>query len=260
MARFARYLREEQYITAQDNGGIRKRWEYGRRLLMDGKATHPNGRLKHGVGDTLVANATASGYKLSLSEIRYRLQAGKTYDTEAKLAKILGEFDNWWSLIQAGFPQVEAPDDAESYDPRDADERRRDARAEIDRRLTANPHQGELFAWNPPHQFRGDEHGPRSTLKELYAVCEESERYTAGMAEYDARRRAYLDECASAVDGDVSKTWYEAEQRRKGLDALGLTDWDSFTEIMDEFFRLHDDSSAIGDGGDEGDDDTDDPD
>jgi hypothetical protein len=252
MARFARYLREEKYIAALDTGSIRRRVEYGWRQLADRKVTHPNGRVRHGVDEALVLNATLSGYKLSVSELRYRRQAGKTYDTEAKLANMLASFDTWRDLIQARFPAVDVPDDdGEMPDRRDADEKRRDA-ANTRKQLTAAmENYPTLFDWDPPHQFRGDEHGPRSAIKELYAVCDESERYTAGMAANDTKRRAYVDECAAAVGGDLDKTWYEAEQRRRGLAATGLTDWDDLTEIMEEFFQFHDDAEN----NDEGDDD-----
>lgn len=234
MARFARYLREEKYITTQDAGGIRKRWEYGRRLLEDRTTTHPNGRLKHGVGDTLVGNATASGYRLSHSEIRYRLQAGKTYETEAKLAKILGEFDNWWSLIQAGFPAVEAPDDdVEPHDPRDSDEKWRDFRNEMERRNAQNPHQGAL--WDVPDIIPHDTYGPRAPVDSLVAYIDERERMTANFVKKDAEIRAYVDELVAATGGNLNMSWYEAEGRRLGLAHHGLGSWDEFDEIMREF-------------------------
>ena len=88
--------------------------------------------------------------------------------------------------------------------------------------------------------MRRREHGPRSTIEDLYAACKESESYTERMAANDAKRRDNVDDLADAAGGDLTKTWYEAEVLRLGLDAFGLSSLDSFNEIMGEFFRLWD--------------------
>lgn len=242
MARFARYLREEKYITTQDAGGIRKRWEYGRRLLMDGKAMSASRRsLKPGVMETLLGNAAAGGYKLSASEVKYRLQAARTYETEAQIAKILGDFDNWWRLIQAGFPPVEVSEEereSEPYDPRDADEKWRDFREEMERRKAENP--GQLALFELPTYFDHANYGPRTPVSTLIAACDESERMTANFVKRDEERRAYVTELKSATDGNLDMTWYEAEGRRLGLKGLGLNSWDEFDEIIREFFGRED--------------------
>lgn len=236
MARFARYLREEKYITTQDAGGIRKRWEYGRRLLMDGKTTTPNKTMRRGVLDTLVGNANAAGYKqVSRREIQYRLQCGRTYETEAELRKILAQFENWWSLIQAGFPAVEADEDGLPYDPRDTDEKWRDFRDEMERRQRENPSQLTLDYELPDH-FSHDTYSPRTPISSLIAACDESERMTANFVKRDEERRAYVEELRAAADGNTDMAWYEAEGRRIGLNGLGLTDWSEFDEIISDFF------------------------
>lgn len=243
MARYGRYLRLEKNIAASDTGGILERWRYGHLLLAND--THPNGRLKHGVTEKRVAEAKAAGYTtLSEREVRYRLQAARAYDSEAKLGKALAEFPTWWDLIQAGFPVVEMSGDddpGEPYDPRTESERKRDAQAEIDRLKAEHAGQGTLFDWEPRFTFRfqGDEHGPRTPLSDLVPVLDSSERFTADMAKYDAERRAYYEELVKAVGGDLTKTWYEAEMRRRGLDALGVTDMESFEEIKREFFSAY---------------------
>ena len=125
--RYARYLRYEKNIAASDTGGVLERWAFGRRLVEDDTATTPAGNLKHGVLAKLIGNAAASGYKIGEQEIQRRLRAGRTYATEAQIREALKDFANWDALARAGFPEVEMPADAEPYDPRDADEKARDA-------------------------------------------------------------------------------------------------------------------------------------
>jgi hypothetical protein len=235
-------LRQEKYIAASDNGGIIERWKYGRRLLEDGEATTPAGNLRHGVLDRLITHATARGYKLSKSEINYRLQCARAYKTEAEISTACGDFATWSDLRAAGFPAVEVPDSGEPYDPRDADEKWRDFRDEQARREAENSQQGALFEL--PVHFSHDTFGPRTPLSTLIAACDESERYTANMQKRDEERRAYVDELTAAADGNVSMTWYEAEGRRLGLDGLGLASWDEFDEILRDFFS-HEDPGYI---------------
>jgi hypothetical protein len=243
MPRYGRYLKLEKNIAASDTGGILERWRYGHLLLAND--THPNGRLKHGVTEKRVAEAKAAGYTtLSEREIQYRLQCARAYDSEAKLRNAVAEFGSWRGLIDAGFPQVELPEGADPgdpYDPRTESERQSDARAEIERLKAEHAGQGTLFDWEPRFTFRfqGDEHGPRTPLGDLAPVLDSSERFTADMAKYDAERRAYYEELVKAVGGDLTKTWYEAEMRRRGLDALGVTDMESFEQIKREFFSAY---------------------
>lgn len=233
MPRYGRYLRLEKNIAASDTGGILERWRYGRRLLSDGTATTPNGNLRNGVRERLIAEAAAGGYKISKSEIAYRLQCGRAYETEAQLSTAREQYSDWTSLREAGFPPVEMPADAEPYDPREADEKWRDFRSEQERRKAENP---EQLAFELPSMFSHDTYGPRTHLSDLIAACDESERMTANFVKRDNERRAYVDELLDAAGGNDQMTWIEAEARRLGLDAIGVSDWDSFAEIMDDFF------------------------
>jgi hypothetical protein len=251
MPRSTRYRTLEKNIAASDTGGIRERWHYGCLLLADSRRTTPAGNLKHGVLAELIGIAAKCGIAISEREIQWRLKCARTYRTEAEIRNAITDFKTWFALTQAGFPSIHMLDPDEPHDPRTDAEKRDDEKKNRSNPKSAHP---TLFDWNPPHQFRGDEHGPRSSIKELYQACEESERYTAGMAAYDARRRGYVDELAAAVGGDTEKTWYEGEQRRKGLKAVGLTSWDDFSEIMDDFFNQYD-SADTDDDSDAGDDD-----
>ena len=242
--RYGRYLRLEKNIAASDTGGVRERWAYGCRLLADGTATTPNGNLKNGVRAGLVAESAARGHKLSEREISRRLQCAKMYPTEAQLCQALAQYGAWSDLAEANFPPVELPegtDPGEPFDPRDADEKLRDANAELERRKAQNPEQLALWDWSPRYSFQGDEHGPRSTLEQLYAACDVSERFTAGMAKYDADRRAYVDDMARECGGNLQASWFEGEKRlqarKTSLEALGVSDQESLDEILDDWYR-----------------------
>ena len=232
--RYGRYLKLEKNIAASDTGGILERVRYAQALLDNRAKTHPNGRLKHGVTAELIGIAASIGVKLSDTELRYRMQAARTYDSEAKLAKISGEFANWWALIQAGFPSIEVADEPDSDESRMS---RKDPMKPPTQEPLPTVDGKPVPEFSPRIRFGGDEHGPRSTIEDLYGACKESEGYTERMIANDAKRRAYVDDLASAVGGDLTKTWYEAEARMRGLGALGVTDWDSLAEIMDDIWR-----------------------
>lgn len=233
MPRYGRYLRLEKNIAASDTGGILERWRYGRRLLSDGKATTPAGNLRHGVLGDLITDAKSIGVSLSEREIRYRLECARAYETETEIGTARADFPDWTSLRTAGFPPVEVTDPGELYDPRDADEKWRDFRSEQERRKAENP---EQLTFELPSMFSHDTYGPRTHLADLVAACDESERMTANFVKRDNERRAYVGELLDAAGGNDQMTWIEAEARRLGLDAIGVSDWDSFAEIMDDFF------------------------
>lgn len=205
--RYARYLRLERYIAASDTGGIIERWKYGRRLLEDDTATTPAGNLKHGVLAKLIGNAAAQGFKLSEREVQYRLQAGRAYRTEVEIRTAGADFRDWTELRTAGFPAVEAPADAELFDPRDADERARDTARELARRSQVGREaQLALFDYFPDDRF--DE---TSTLAELMKYGAEMAELTQRYVQRDRERAAYLQRLIDAVGGDLSKTWAEAD-------------------------------------------------
>jgi hypothetical protein len=211
--RYARYLRQEKYIRASDTGGILERWKYGRRLLEDDTATTAAGNFRHGVLAKLIGHAESRGYKINEREIQRRLQAARTYQTEAEIRQALTDFETWDELLNAGFPAVERPADAERYDPRDADEIARDtARALIRARADADSEeQLALFEYFPDDRFT-----ELSTLAELAKYADEMADLTERFAQRDRERADYLRRLIAAAGGDLSATW---EQAQAALDA-----------------------------------------
>lgn len=237
MPRYTRYLKLEKHIAASDTGGILERWRYGRTLLTDPKMTTPNGNLKDGRREQLIEEAAAAEFRISRTEIAYRLQCARAYETERQLFTAREQYADWTAFRNSGFPPVEIDDPGEPYDPHAAD--RKQPKPPTQEPLTTADGK-PVPQFDPPVKFGGDEHGPRSTIGDLYAACKESEGYTERMAANDAKRRDYVDDLADAAGGDLTKTWYEAEVLRRGLGAFGLSGLDSFDEIMGEFFRLWD--------------------
>jgi hypothetical protein len=204
MARYARYLRLEKYIAAHESGSVRQRWEYGRRLLMDGESTTANGNLKHGVIDRLIANAAAAGFKLSAREIQWRLKAARTYLTEAQIRNVITDFETWFALTQAGFPQVEAPDDGEPYDPgtptrRGATQRQGPQAGPVRSRAPAGSFD-EIYSDYWPR----DTYGPLSSLEDLAKHHEDMCAITERFARRDEERGRSGFRVIDAADGDMS--------------------------------------------------------
>lgn len=210
--RYARYLRYEKNIAASDTGGILERWSYGRRLLEDDTATTPAGNLKHGVLAKLIGNAGASGYKIHEREIQRRLQCGRTYQTEAQIRHAVSDFETWHDLAAAGFPAVEVSEDAEPFDPRDADEKARDAA----RILARNAEQGNGSQLSLFEYFPDDRFDETATLADLAKYASEMAELTERFAQRDRERFAYLNRLIAAVNGDMAATWAEADE------ALGM--------------------------------------
>jgi hypothetical protein len=237
--RNAESLDLEQLRMKAAAGTIIQRWRYGRRLLMDGTATLPNGRMKHGVTGQLVLMASAAGYKLSEREVQWRLQCAREYETESEIQEILAEFDSWGALRDANFPNPNSaqpygsysavgeesagqerslsPEDEDGgqedrgdrpYDPRTTDEIIRDHEAR-GRRLLAQ-------TWEPGEYqlslFKPDKLDAESTLADLKKYADEQAELTARFAAIDQKRSDYLQKLIDAVHGDMSKTWREAEE------------------------------------------------
>jgi hypothetical protein len=206
--RYARYLRMEKYIAASDTGGILERWRCGRRLLEDGDATTPAGNLKHGVLERLLTHARTAGYPITDREIQYRLRCARAYASEAEIRTACSDFKTWSDLRAASFPavQVSLEADTEPFDPRDADEKRRDAARELERReREEGGEQIALFDHFPAERF-----DRLATIAELRKYADEMAGWTERQAEADRRRTAYVDRLSAAVAGDESKTWAEA--------------------------------------------------
>jgi hypothetical protein len=205
--RYARYLRYEKNIAASDTGGILERWSCGRRLLEDDTATTPAGNLKHGVLAKLIGNADAAGYKIGEREIQRRIQAARTYPTEAQIRLAIDGFGSWSDLYNAGFPEVDLPANAEPFDPRDADEKARDAARELARRSGQIGDQDQLTLFD---YFPDDRFNETSTLAELAKYAAEMAELTERYQRRDEERAAYLACLVAAVNGDMGATWEEA--------------------------------------------------
>ncbi len=203
--KLAQYTGQERVIAAADSGGIRQRWLYGLRLLADQEKLAKGGGLKNGVSDALIAAAAKRGIKLSDREIRWRLQCARAYPTEAQFGNAVTELKTWHDLTQAGFPQVPAPPGELPADWRTKAERDHD-RARMLADLTGE--QGTLF---PLSQFEPEE----ATLKDLLDYTDEQDDLTARFVAHGERRRTYLNQLIDAVDGDLAKTWAEAEEARQ---------------------------------------------
>ena len=200
------YGRLDKYIAASDAGSMRRRWEYGRRLLNDSSRTTAAGNLRNGVIAGLIEEAHKAGCKLSEREIKYRLMAGKTYPCESQIRHICASYDSWGALRSAGFPAVDAEPGEEPYDPRTAIEKLRATEKQLAFGEPADPGQLALFEYFPDDRF--DE---LSTLAELEKHAEEMSAWTDRRVRKDAERAAYIRSLIAAVNGDRSKTWAEAD-------------------------------------------------
>ena len=197
--RLTRYAKLEKAIASGDGVGITERWHYGHVLLRDDERVTPAGNLRDGQISKLIEAAQTAGRVLSRREIQYRLQAARTYPTEAQLRKVLAQLETWWDLIQANFPAVEAPDGAEPYDPRTGQPKPRSS-AGANALPSAHYEQTELF---PKHD--GD-----ATLADLAAYQREMRDLTARFAARDNERAEYLDRLIAAAGGDLTWTLAEA--------------------------------------------------
>lgn len=196
------YVRQERAIAAADAGGIRARWFWGLRILRDPEVITESGKsLRHGITDQLIAAAKQHGFKLSDREIRYRIQCARTYQTEAQIAKAIGDFGTWFDLIQAGFPPYEAPAGEPLADHRTEAEKRRDSARRL---LDLIGEQGTLF---PLDLFEPAE----ATLKELVEYADQQDDLTARFQARGEKRRSYLSRLMAAAEGDLSPTWQAAQ-------------------------------------------------
>lgn len=207
--KYTRYLQLERHIAASDTGGILERWRYGARLLADGKMTTPAGNLRHGKLAQLIAEAKADGHSITDQEVQRRLRCARTYRSEAEIRESAHGFKNWDELARAGFPPVQVPLDAETdpYDPRDADEKRRDAAREL-ARIAEEEGGGQLALFE---HFPADQFDSLATIAELRKYAEESAEWTERHARKDRERFEYLDKLSAAVGGDENATWERAQ-------------------------------------------------
>lgn len=208
MTRFSAYGRQERAIAAADTTTVHERWAFGRRLLCDPLATNPDGSLRPGVMENLIAAARARGVTLTEAEINARLAAGRSYPCESQARRALARFESWSDLRDAGFPPMDADPGEEPHDPRGAAERA----AAVDRQLAlGDPDQLSLFEFFPDDRFDS-----LSTLAELRKYAAESAERTERHARKDAERFEYLGRLSDAVGGDESRTWGEAQAALDG--------------------------------------------
>lgn len=198
----AQYTTREAQIATADRGGIRQRWMWGLRLLSDIEKIAPAGGLRHGVAEALIQSAAKRGYKLSATEIRYRMQLARTYPTETQIANAVGDFETWHDLIQSGFPAY----------PRAAGEAPADWRTDAERTHDRNrawvDATSGMDAMFPLRDFEPVE----TTLADLEAFMKQQLEINENFAATYAKRRAYLDDLEVAVDGDLTATWEQAQQ------------------------------------------------
>lgn len=213
--RDSKYLRYEKRIAASDTGGILERWAMARALLADSKKTTSAGNLKHGALERILADAKAAGLPITEREIQYRLKCARAYASEAEIRTACSDFKTWTDLRAAGFPTVQVPlgTDTDPFDPRDEDEKRRDAARELSRIAQENAGQLALFDHFPAERF-----DPLATLADLTKWANDMADWTERQAEADRKRLAYVKELTDAVDGDLGKTWEEAQA---ALEAAG---------------------------------------
>lgn len=92
-------------IAADERGGIRHRWEFGRELIAK-KAGRKN--LPHGLLDDLITAAERAGLpKLTRTDIQRCVRFAEVYDHDLKLQMIMTQFGSWTEIINAGFPAVD---------------------------------------------------------------------------------------------------------------------------------------------------------
>lgn len=114
-AAFAELKKIEQRIDADDHGGIRHRWEYGREVLKskEGRKQLPDGliaKLIEASGTKVDRNGNEKP-KISEREIRNRVRLAETYTTDQQVGRIIADLGTWTAIIEAGFPPVEMPDE-----------------------------------------------------------------------------------------------------------------------------------------------------
>ena len=84
------------------------------------------------------------------------MQCARTYLTEAQIPHVVRDFATWHDLVAANFPPYEIPEDAEPYDPRDADEKWREQVQRLQVDGTARQLDGENWRADHPETYSRD--------------------------------------------------------------------------------------------------------
>jgi hypothetical protein len=196
---FGRLLRIERQIATADGSTIRRRWVYGQQLLADPSKMSASGQsLRRGVLQQLIHASRDRGHDLSEREIRYRLQAARTYPEEAQIGSIAADYRSWRALCDAGFPPVTVPDDVPEGAVLDAEE--------------SDTGDG----WTQLDLFPSCRQN--STLEEAQRYHKSQSRMTANFVALDRRRGDLLDRMINAVGGDLTATLGEAVRALGGPD------------------------------------------
>lgn len=196
------YRRIEKEIAAADAGTVRARWEYGRRLLCDPSATD-NGALRPGKMAELIEAAHRAGARLAEEEILNRLAAASAYPCESQVRRARASYGTWEALTEAGFPEFDADPGEQPYDPRTAAEKAQQAERQL---ALGDPDQASLFDMFPADRFH-----ELSTLEELAKHAAECRDRTERHARKNRERDEYLASLVGAADGDMSRTWAQAQ-------------------------------------------------
>lgn len=235
--RNTRYLALEKHIADSAASDTIQRWRYGQHLLHDSKRITPAGHLKQGVLAELIGIAAQCGVKLLEREIQWRLKCARTYSTETEIRTASSEFGDWTGLRNAGFPPVEVADPGEPYDPRSVTEKLGDLGDEQKRRKKdqEQPALPGLSRLELPNIFSHETHGPRTPVRSLLTEAETDVQLAKNFGKLADEKLTYATQLAGATGGNLDMSWYEAEARRLGLKALGLSSWDEFHEVTRDF-------------------------
>ncbi|MER7574901.1 hypothetical protein [Streptomyces sp. NPDC126514] len=198
--------RLNQKIARSESASIEDRWRWGHTVLRDPHLMSESGKsLRHGAAERLITDAgeTSAGKTLlSESEIQRRLRCARSYPYASQIRHAMTDFGTWFDLIKAGFPTYEPEPGEEPADPRTKEEIRR----ERERRYA-------VFLREQVGLFPMEDYIPeRTALKELGEFVARSEEMSASFEKTARRRRAYYDELAAAVDGDLTVSWAQAHQ------------------------------------------------
>lgn len=233
--KYRKFDRLEQQIHGTGSASIKLRWKWGRLVLCDEEFTDPNGRLRWGAINELMAKAAARGWKLSRREVQYRVECARAYLTEAEIAHVCAQFEYWGDLRSAGFPPVEvasesAPQEPEEpHDPRPPYEKRDAAVRQLNRILKSPEANGQeplpgmrMFLPGFSPDTVGRETVFREAFKIHHYICQEVTpqlRQAADRAEReDEEREEKLNRMFDAVGRNPEASLGEAEDMLLGAE------------------------------------------
>lgn len=198
--------RLNQKIARSESASIEDRWRWGHTVLRDPHLMSESGKsLRHGAAEHLIADAgeTPSGKTLlSEGEIQRRLRCARAYPYTSQIRHAMTDFGTWFDLIKAGFPPYEPEPGEDPADPRTKEEIRRERERQYAAFL------GEQVGLFPLEDYLPE----RTSLKDLGEFVARSEEMSESFTKTSRRRRAYYDELASAVDGDLTVLWARAHR------------------------------------------------